>query len=106
MNIPNQIIAYEVGELNEMDTLELFSELIESGMAWTLQGHYGRTAKMLIEDGYIAQDGKILHDIIDEEEEIMCDYCDANRVEKQGQFCSKDCAGGFWNDMNADKDDY
>jgi hypothetical protein len=95
MNITNQIIAYEVGELNEMDTLELFSELIKSGMAWTLQGSYGRTAKMLIEDGYVAEDG-----------EIMCDYCDANRVEKHGQFCSKDCAGGYWNDMNADKDDY
>lgn len=91
MNIPNQIIAYEVGELNEMDTLELFSELIGSGMAWTLQGSYGRTAKMLIEDGYIAQDGKILHDIIDEDDKPMCANCGEHEVEVEGQPCSKEC---------------
>jgi hypothetical protein len=106
MNITNQIIAYEVGELNDRESIELFSELIRSGMAWTLQGHYGRSAVSLIEEGYIAKDGEILYEFEEEEEEIMCDYCDANRVEKQGQFCSKDCSGGFWNDMNADKDDY
>ena len=52
MNITNQIIAYEVGKLNEMDSLKLFSELIKSGMAWTLQGHYGRTATSYINEGY------------------------------------------------------
>jgi hypothetical protein len=25
-------------------------------------------------------------------------------VEKEGQFCSENCAGGYWNDMNEDKD--
>ena len=103
MNITNQIIAYEVGELNEMDSLKLFSELIKSGMAWTLQGHYGRTATDLIDGGHLAEDGEVIHK--DDEEEIMCGYCDANLVEKEGQFCSKDCSGGYWNDMNADKDD-
>jgi hypothetical protein len=38
------------------------------------------------------------------EEEHLCDYCGAYEVEKEGQFCSKDCAGGFWSDMHADKD--
>ena len=99
MNLTNQIIAYEVGELNEMESLELFSELIKSGIAWTLQGHYGRTAVYLIDGGYIAKDGEILHEFEEEEEEIMCDYCDTN------QFCSKNCSGGYWNDMNGDKDD-
>jgi hypothetical protein len=105
MNITNQIIAYEVGDLNENGILELFSELIKSGMAWTLQGHYGRTASSLIEAGYIAKDGELLREFQEEEEEIMCGYCDANSVEKEGQFCSKDCSGGYWNDMNADKDE-
>ena len=41
---------------------------------------------------------------MEDEEIIMCDYCDANEVEIQGQFCSKDCAGGYWNDMNEEKD--
>ena len=56
----NMIIAYESGELNDNETLELFSELIKSGQAWRLQGHYGRTARDIIEAGYISEDGEIL----------------------------------------------
>jgi len=46
------IIKYEMGKLNDDDIIALFQELIDNGMAWTLQGHYGRTAKALIEAGY------------------------------------------------------
>jgi len=56
----DMIIAYEQGELESADILKLFSELIKSGLAWTLQGSYGRTAKNLIEAGYISEQGEIL----------------------------------------------
>jgi len=59
-NIINDIIAYEQDELNDEDTIKLFSALIKSGDCWTLQGHYGRVASALIENGIIDKQGNIL----------------------------------------------
>ena len=52
MNRVDKIISYEQGELGEMETVELFQELIDNGMAWSLQGSYGRMAMFLIDNGY------------------------------------------------------
>jgi hypothetical protein len=57
MNTVEQIIAYETGELNEEDAIAMFQDLVDTGMAWSLQGHYGRTAQYLIEEGYITPKG-------------------------------------------------
>jgi len=46
------IIAHESGALSEDDTIVFFQHLIDTGLAWTLQGSYGRAAKSLIEGGY------------------------------------------------------
>ena len=58
-DITDRIINYEMGTLNDAETLNLFSELISTKMVWGLQGHYGRTANALIEDGWIDSDGSI-----------------------------------------------
>lgn len=54
----SSIIAYEEGELDENETIELFQGLVDSGLAWQLQGHYGRTAVALIEAGYVSDPRK------------------------------------------------
>ena len=41
-NTIEQIIAYETGELDYEGTLNLFSKLIKSGQAWSLQGRRER----------------------------------------------------------------
>lgn len=48
-----KIMRYEDGQMDEEEFIEFFQELVDSGSAWRLQGHYGRTAMALIENGVI-----------------------------------------------------
>jgi hypothetical protein len=64
MDYLDKIIAYESGDLDENTTIELFAQLITDGSAWTLQGHYGRTASQLISLGIITRDGTINWDTV------------------------------------------
>ena len=50
-DVVGDIIAYENGELTEEETVEFFQGLIDSGMAWQLQGHYGRMAHAFLDAG-------------------------------------------------------
>jgi hypothetical protein len=54
-DVTGNIIAYEEGKLDNEDILTLFVHLLNSGLAWKLQGHYGRAAKGLVESGYIVR---------------------------------------------------
>lgn len=56
----NELMAYEDGELDTTEIVELFSKLVRSGMAWQLQGMYGRQAMSLINRGYLDKEGNIL----------------------------------------------
>lgn len=58
MDIVNTIVAFESGELSEENTIKLFQKLVDTGLAWKLQGSYGRTAKYLIEEGIITEKGQ------------------------------------------------
>ncbi len=52
MDVTGQIIAFEDGLLDTDETIELFQELINTGLVNNLQGSYGRMAEALIEEGY------------------------------------------------------
>jgi hypothetical protein len=58
-NLTDALIEYECNDADEETILNLFSYLIKSKMAWSLQGSYGRMAKRLIDGGYIDKDGNI-----------------------------------------------
>ena len=62
-NMVDYIMDYESDNLSDEDTIKLFSHLIKTGLAWTLQGHYGRVATRLINGGYISKNGDILKQV-------------------------------------------
>lgn len=45
------IMAIECEELTQESYVRHFQTLIDSGIVWSLQGHYGRTAMSLIDEG-------------------------------------------------------
>lgn len=47
------MLAFERGTLSDADTYKLFQYLVDTGLAWSLQGTYGRTAEAMIQEGLI-----------------------------------------------------
>ena len=58
----DQVVKYESGELDDVNTIALFQSLIESGLAWSLPGNYGRTATELITLGVCHPVERSLHE--------------------------------------------
>jgi hypothetical protein len=54
----DKIIKYEAGEMTPQEQIEFFQELINSGMAWKLQGHYGKLAHAMILEGLCKHKGE------------------------------------------------
>ncbi len=59
-DLSDLIIAYENGDTNLTQEIKLFAKLVETGKAWTLQGHYGRIAQEMIDLEFINKDGRVL----------------------------------------------
>ena len=60
MNTLDFIMDLESGQCTPTQVIDGFANLIKVGLAWKLQGFYGRTAQNLIEGGYISTDGDVL----------------------------------------------
>lgn len=53
LDITTQLIAFEEGELDFQETVDLFQALVDTGLAWQLQGSYGRAAQAFIDAGLV-----------------------------------------------------
>ena len=67
IDLTDMIIAYENGDTNLTQEILLFAKLVETGKAWTLQGHYGRMAMEMIDLEFISKDGKVLRLPVEED---------------------------------------
>ena len=62
--LTDMIINFEEQQCTIEEILELFTVLIQTGMAWSLQGSYGRLARHLIDQGSLSDDGTITHEFL------------------------------------------
>jgi hypothetical protein len=54
------IMRYEAADMvTNREVLALFSDLVQTGAAWSLQGSYGRQAQALIDAGYLDEQGRV-----------------------------------------------
>lgn len=52
------VVRYESGEMTDDETAEFFQGLVDTGLAWQLQGSYGRMARALIDAGEVTMEGR------------------------------------------------
>ncbi len=52
-NLVDTLIAHENGQLTIDQTVEFFQALVDTGLAWHLQGSYGRAAVAMLRAGKI-----------------------------------------------------
>ena len=53
-DVVDMIMRFEGGLMeDEQEVIDLFQYLVDTGMAWSLQGSYGRAARSLIDAGYV-----------------------------------------------------
>ena len=55
-----KLLRFEADDMDEAETIDFFQDLVNTGMAWKLQGYYGRVAAHLIDQGLVS-DGPTVH---------------------------------------------
>ena len=65
MDTVDAISRYESGQMEQEEQVEFFQHLLDTGIVWSLQGHYGRAVSWMINEGLV----KVGKDREEEEEE-------------------------------------
>ena len=66
MNLYERVIEYETEHHDLEWIVQFFADLIATGLAWQLQGHYGREARAYIDNGLINVQGDVDWDMYKE----------------------------------------
>ena len=66
MNLMERVIEYETEHHDLEWIVQLFADLIATGLAWQLQGRYGREAKAYIDNGLISAQGDVDWEVYEE----------------------------------------
>lgn len=66
MNLMERVIEYETEHQDLEWIVQFFADLIATGLAWQLQGRYGREAKAYIDNGLISAQGDVNWDVYEE----------------------------------------
>lgn len=53
MDLTDKIIRYEQDDMDDNEIVEMYQELLDTGIIFGLQGHYQRTATRLMHAGLI-----------------------------------------------------
>lgn len=51
----SKLVAYETGQLDGIQVVALFQQLLDTGMIYVLGGHYQRTAQEFLREGWITR---------------------------------------------------
>lgn len=62
-DVTDGLLAFENGELDREGTIELSQHLVDSELAWQLDGHIGRCAQSLIDAGEVTRPAPKVHEL-------------------------------------------
>ena len=66
MGLYQRVVEYETEDHSLEWIVQLFADLIATGLAWHLQGRFGREAKRYIDNGIINAQGDVNWDYYEE----------------------------------------
>ncbi len=71
LDVHQALLDYEDGHLAAQETLTLFAYMIKTELVWSLRPSFCRTANVLLGQGMISHEGRVLFHITDTEKVVF-----------------------------------